>query len=562
MASIMNPAIRKTIQILLFTKYIEKLGLKEPKIPDLKFWTEFQLPPMPDVSALLEDVEKQANANPQDLFTPEYIKAAEGYNADMKAAKEKLDKAIADADEIKKKAKSEKDAEKAAKLKGEYEKAIETARDEYKKTKEKSWKEHKLDTIQKFKKLNKEQKRAAKKAANGETKSKKDTAKAAMNKMMQSAIYKQYEQYINKELEIVQRKVRELEKFYDDCKTIFVETPKKIKAYFVDEDGMGKQMIDEECDKIDRCWENLCEACKELSVDITTMVGKIPNPDVIVVGTAAGVPNPAHKIMVFMENVKKIATDIKKVLMYVKEMKSIAEALGFSMESIQAFLGMVKIIEALSGDYKKQFKNSVKQMQKKTKWVVETVKEVEDDDDDDENEPDDDPEYKTRKAGYKYADLDVDYENLTITIKGYRCYCTRNRKTGNKKKEFRNQAYTKGGGDHVDNKGKRYYWIPAEEMDLMFALGGSNTSEIDDGEYYEMVFDEKTGIASPRKITDANKIRNLRNANSSLYGSASYDYDNGTTTLVLADGRIVTIDYLANEGDKIKLNDGTYVQVV
>lgn len=573
MASIMNPALRKTIQILLFTKYLQKLGLKKPIIPDLKFWTEFQIPPMPDISALLADVENQASANPEDIYTPEYIAAANQYNQKVQEEREKRDAVKQEAEEAIKNARKLDDAAERADIAIRANQRIDEANEEYKEAKAHWWEAFELDTIQKYKKLTKAQKKEARKAAKGETESKKESAKEAMKKLMQSAIAKQYKEYVEKQLAVIDRKVRELKQLYEDCKTIFVETPKAIKRYFTDSDGLGKQMVDEECDKIDRCWENLCEACKELSVDITTMVGKIPNPDVIVVGTAAGVPNPGHKIMVFMENVKKIATDIKKVLMYIKEMKSIAEALGFNMETIEAFMGMVKIVEALTGDYKKQFKNSVKQMQRKTKWIAETLEEVEEEDDDDQSD-DDEPEYKTRKAGYKYADLDVDYENLTITVKGYRCYCTRKRTywekkykdaDGNWKKRHKKafqKEYKKGEGDHVDNKGKRYYWIPAEEMDLMFALGGSKLSEIDDGEYYEMVFDEKTGIASPRKITDANKIRDLRKANSSIYGSASYDYEKNTTTLVLADGRIVTIDYIASEGDKIKLNDGTFVQVI
>ena len=560
MASIMNPALRKTIQILLFTKYLQKLGLKEPEIPDLKFWKEFQIPPMPDISALLADVENQASANPEDIYTPEYIAAANQYNQKVQEEREKRDAVKQEAEEAIKNARKLDDAAERADIAIRANQRIDEANEEYKEAKAHWWEAFELDTIQKYKKLTKAQKKEARKAAKGETESKKESAKEAMKKLMQSAIAKQYKEYVEKQLAVIDRKVRELEQFYEDCKTIFVETPKTIKRYFTDSDGLGKQMVDEECDKIDRCWENLCEACKELSVDITTMVGKIPNPDVIVVGTAAGVPNPGHKIMVFMENVKKIATDIKKVLMYIKEMKSIAEALGFNMETIEAFMGMVKIVEALTGDYKKQFKNSVKQMQRKTKWIAEINDLVEEPDDDEETDDDgEEPEHKTRRIGYKYAELDVDYENLTIAIKGYRCYCTR-KESSKEKKKWYGKSYEKKGGDHVDNKGKKYYWIPAEEMDAMFMLGSSNTNETDDGEYWEITGYDENGKPRIEKITNTNKINKLRN--STLYGAASYNYDKNTTTLVLADGRIVTIDYLASEGDKIKLNDGTFVQVV
>ncbi len=578
MAEIMNKALRRGVQIMLFTKYLKKYMPQEPNIPDLKFWTEFQMPPMPDLSALLEDIKKQVAVNPQDIYTEEYLKAADGYNKKMEEERAKRDKARKEAQDAIDNAKNTKDIIKQQMQIAEAMQKMDEADEEYKDAKENWWNAFELDTIQKYKKLTKEQRKAAKKAADDETKAKKMDARAAMNQLMQSAIMRQYKNYVQKELAIVQRKAEELIKFYEDMKTLFTETPKMIRSYFLDEDGEGKKMVDRECDKIDRCWENLCEACKELSVDITTMVGKIPNPDVIVVGTAAGVPNPGHKIMVFMENVKKIATDIKKVLMYIKEMKSIAENLGFSMETIEAFLGMIKIIEALTGDYKKQFRNSVKQMQKKTKWIVETIEPVEDkeekEDDDDVVENDDkEPEYKTRKAGYKYADLDVDYENLTISVKGYKCYCTRasgwedNYKKGNgwkkrHKKAFRNSTYRKGGGDHTDNKGKYYYYIPADEMDRMFMLGSSSLDDviIDNNNYYRIDGYDVNGNPILVKMTN-NEIYEF-NKGGALYSSASYDYENNTTKLVLADGRIVTIDYLASEGDRIKLNDGTYVQVI
>lgn len=541
MASIMNEGLRKTIRVLLFTKYLKKLGLKDPKIPDLKFWKEFQLPPMPDTSALLAEVNKQVATNPNDLYTQEYLDAVNGYNAFMAKEKEKLDAIVEEQREIKANAKDITDIFKQIETIDKANEAILDAKESYNDAKKDAWKNFELDTIQKYKKIPKDKKSKAKKSADGETKSKKEKAKSAASAIMQSAIAKQYEQYVKKELEIVKRKLREVEKFYEDCKTIFVETPKKIKRYFNDDDGLGKQMVDEECNKIDRCWENLCESCKELSVDITTMTAKIPNPDVIVVGTAAGMPNPGHKIMVFMENVKKVATDIKKILMYVKEMKSIAEGLGFSMETIAAFAGMIKVIEALTGDFDKQFKNSVKQLQRKTKWIAEIEETLDDDDDENENEPDDDPEHKTRKAGYKYAELNVDWENHTVEVLGYKCYCTRKAKSG--KKAWLNTSYVKKGGDHVDNKGKKYYWISAQEMNDIFAQGDFNSKEWEEDEQY--LYDE-----------NGNKIKDT------MYAGASYNYDNNTTQLILADGRIVTIDYLASAGDKIKLNDGTFIEVV
>lgn len=574
MASIMNEGLRKTIRVLLFTKYIEKLGLKEPKIPDLKFWQNFQLPPMPDVSALVTEANRQlTSANPNDIYTREYLDAVDGYNSLVSKEKEKLDAIVKEQEEIKKRSKNKVAEQKdgiALDLFAEVEvmnnadEAIATAREAYNDAKKEAWQNFELDTIQKYKRVPKEKKKSAKKSADGETNSKKQKSKSVMAAAMQTAIAKQYERYVKKQLMVVKRKVRELEKFYEDCKTIFVETPKNIKRYFTDKDGMGKKMVDEECDKIDRCWDNLLESIKELTTDIATMTAKIPNPDVIVVGTATGVPNPFQKIMIFMENVKKVATDIKKIINYVNEMLSIAKALGFNLKNLETFIGIMKVIEALKGDYDKQFRNAVKQLQKKSKWVAEIKDVVEepekDKDGNDVQSDDDDPEHKTRKAGYKYADLDIDWENHTVDILGYRCYCTR--KEGSGKKAWHGKSYKKKGGERIDNKGKRYYYISADEMRKFFvsaAEGNSSWSE-NTMDSEDMYMYDKDGEILNR---DGFPVRNENyGKQDSMYAGATYDYDSNTTRLVLADGRIVTIDYLAEVGDRIKLNDGTFIEVV
>ena len=535
--AIMNKGLRETIKVALIKKYIDDLGIEIPKLPSKP---NFEMPPMPDLSSLISDAAEAANKavndRKDDLFTEEYIKAVDVYNQKMEAAaanynavaeeldrvKEEYDKVGGTAEEVEEFNKklgqmlstiqnrlgSDTDVSSVTydNIIKERRRLLGEAKDKYNDAKKKAREESEIDKVQKFKKLRNTDKEKAADASEKETESKKEKAKSVAMAAMQISIVKQYEAYVRKELEVINRLFTELVELFNDTKDLFVNGTKAIKDYFKEE-GDGGKWVEQECDKIDRIWENMTDLFKELGVDISTMIGKIPNPDVIVAGAASGVPNPGHKIMVFMENFKKVMTDITKIVNYVKEMLALAKAMGFDLSKIQAFAMIMKLIEKLKGDADRQFRNAVKKFRKKTKWIAEINKKDEEDDD----------EYKTKKAGYKYADIEVDYENYEITLLGYKCYCTKN-------KEFI-KGYEKNKGPFTDQKGKRYYYLKEDDI-------------YSENEDYSDEADGET-TASP-----------------------SYDYKNNTTKLQLSDGRIVTIDYLAESGDTIKLNDGTIVNVL
>lgn len=533
--AIMNKGLRETIKVALIKKYIDDLGIEIPKLPSKP---TFEMPPMPDLGSLISDAaaaaDKAVNDRKNDLFTEEYIKAVDVYNQKLEAAAESYKAVVDELDRVKEEydkvgGTAEEIGEFDRKLGQmlstvtsrlgtdtssvtydnlikERRRMLGEAKDKFNDEKKKAREESEIDKVKKFKKLKGTDKEAAAEASEKETESKREKAKSVAMAAMQISIVKQYEAYIRKELEVINRLFTELLELFNDTKDLFVNGTKAIKDYFKEE-GDGGKWVEQECDKIDRIWENMADLFKELGVDISTMIGKIPNPDVVVAGAATGMPNPGHKIMVFMENFKKVMTDITKIVNYVKEMLALAKAMGFDLSKIQAFAMIMKLIEKLRGDADKQFRNAVKKFRKKTKWVAEINKKDEDDDD----------EYKTKKAGYKYADIEVDYENYEITLLGYKCYCTKN-------KEFI-EGYEKNKGPYTDNKGKRYYYLKEDDI-------------YNDEEDYSDEADGET-VATP-----------------------SYDYKNNTTKLQLSDGRIVTIDYLAESGDIIKLNDGTIVNVL
>lgn len=511
---IANAGVRNLIKTALIKKYIDDLGLTIPKLPTKP---KFEMPPMPDLSQLMSDAvnmaQSQLNTDSlRDIYTDEYIKAMNEYNQAVEKAKTLYEEKISSIEEEYDKVMNSDDPKELAKVNlAEFDQRRENAQVEYNNAKREALKKANAKSIVKFKPIKGENLKKVKDASEKEKKSKKDKAKAVMAEAMKISIVKQYDRYVRKELAVVNRLINESVQLYKDTKELFERAIKGIKDYYKP-GGAGDQWVEDQCHQINLIFDNLKDSLTEIGTDLTTMVAKIPIPEDIVTGTAVGVPNPGYKIMVFLENFKKLVTDITKVVNYVKQIIAIAKKMGFDMEKLQAFAAIMKLVEALKGNADKQFRTAVRQFTKRTKWSAEVTK------------MDEDKEFHlTKRAGYKYADAKVDYTNHTIELLGYKCYCTKN-------KEFV-EGYRKNGGSYTDEKGKNYYYL--KEDDVLF------TNE----EYDELDLDELSELGE-------------------TVGAAMYDYDNNTTTLQLSDGRIVTIDYLAESGDYVKLNDGTNVHIL
>lgn len=511
---IANAGVRNLIKTALIKKYIDDLGLTIPKLPTKP---KFEMPPMPDLSQLMSDAvnmaQNQLNTDSlKDIYTDEYIKAMNEYNQAVEKAKTLYEEKISSIEEEYDKVMNSDDPRELAKVNlAEFDQRREDAQVEYNNAKREALKKANAKGIVKFKPIKGENLKKVKDASEKEKKSKKDKEKAVMAEAMKISIVKQYDRYVRKELAVVNRLINESVQLYKDTKELFERAIKGIKDYYKP-GGAGDQWVEDQCHQINLIFDNLKDSLTEIGTDLTTMVAKIPIPEDIVTGTAVGVPNPGYKIMVFLENFKKLVTDITKVVNYVKQIIAIAKKMGFDMEKLQAFAAIMKLVEALKGNADKQFRTAVKQFTKRTKWSAEVQK------------MDDDNEFHlTKRAGYKYADAKVDYTNHTIELLGYKCYCTKN-------KEFV-EGYQKNGGSYTDEKGKNYYYL--KEDDVLF------TNE----DYDELDLDELSELGE-------------------TVGAAMYDYDNNTTTLQLSDGRIVTIDYLAESGDYVKLNDGTNVHIL
>ena len=88
---------RPAIKYILIAKYIESLGLKLPKMPQLP---NFEPPPMPDTQALVEELyklkEQSGKFDGSSLYTDEYNDALKKYGELVTAAREKYEPQILD----------------------------------------------------------------------------------------------------------------------------------------------------------------------------------------------------------------------------------------------------------------------------------------------------------------------------------------------------------------------------------------------------------------------------------------------------------------------------------
>ncbi len=526
---IVTAPMRKAIKVLMVKKYIDQCGIKMPKMPNIP---KFVVPPMPDMHMLEEELEKIKAAvttnNNDSIYTQEYLDARKRYSELIEQAKQKREADLQEITNERKEHENEIDEHYLERL-AEYSAREEAVFAEYNQSVDQARKDTNIDEIPKFKKIDANKKKTANEEAEKETESKKNEAKKEALELLKKLVLEQYKQWLKQESDKLKRLVNEIVQAYEDTVALFKQVKAEAKAYFQD-GGPGDKFVEEECDKIDRIFDNFSEAFKELAVDVTTLVAKIPNPDVIVAGAATGIPNPSQKIMIFMENMKKVLTDIKKIMNYIKEIIAIATAIGFAIKDmIPAFKKLIEAFEKKQQDSEAAFKKGVKAIRKRQKWYAE------------HEHPDEDNENETKLAGYMYADVEVDWVNHEITLKGYKCYCRKAyakkyKEDGVVKKSLWKNGYTKDGGAYTDSTGKRYYYLTEEEL-----VGQTEYDEND-------------------------ILTELANDGESI---SDYDVDLGTfyndetdtTTLNLSDGRTLTIDYLAASGDVIRLDDGTIIRV-
>lgn len=527
---IMKTAIRKTIKGLFIQKYIDSVGIKLPKMPNLP---KFEAPPLPDLSLIEEElakIQESYNSSSNDsIYTNEYISASKLYDELISEALVIYDNKISELDNEIDKLRDENTTYDILQNEIIYENQKSDAKAEYDTSKDEARIKSNIDNVTKFKKIPHQNKKKANAAAKKEIENKKGKANNESVELLKKIILKQYTDYAAKEREKFERFKEETVSAYKDTVELFKQVKTEANNYFK-EGGAGDKYIEEECDKIDRTFDNFKAAFKELSTDISTMAAKIPNPDVIVTGAAAGIPNPAQKIMIFMVDMKKVLSDIQKISNYIKEILSIAELLNFDInENVSAFKNLWSNFKQKQKDMETSFKQAVKNITKRNKWYLK------------HEHPK--TENETKLAGYMYADVDINWETHDIILKGYKCYCKKEYgrtyvENGVVKKSLWVGGYIKNGGDYIDKKGKHYYYLTTDEV--------SQISEYNDSDIIDDIkrdSEESGYILSDSDIT----IDSTETSNS--------------TTLNLADGRTITIDYLATTGDVIKLDDGTIVKV-
>lgn len=519
---LINEQLKKVIRHGFVLKYIERSGITMPKLPQIP---NFEKPPMPDLKMLDEQIARFQQAamnasNNQSLYTDEYIEASNKYNELVKKCAEKYQSQM---DEIEE---SEKDiAHTSAEKIMENTIKRQTARKEYEDGVAKAKTESGLSEVkQKYRRIRKDDKTNAKRAAEKANEAKLANAKSEALEFMKKTVLKAYYDYVLKEMGKLKTFSTDIKRMYDDTVQLFKHVQQKAKEFY--NSDSGKEFVDNECDKVNRAWDDICDSFTELGVDIAAMASKIPNPDVIVAGAATGIPNPSHKITIFMQDFKKVLKDITRIKNNIKVILSIIAFLGVAVQQLGELAKMIEDMKKKEEDADKSFKQAVRSARKRRKWYLEY------------DHPDE--EGHTKLAGFMYADLQVDYNTYDITVKGYKCYCKSRCKHTYKDENGRVRnsewygGYVKNGGDSVDASGKRYYYLTEEQI-------------AKDGEFTDEELDEMLRESGDLSDYDTGTM---------------YDAANNTTTLNLSDGRTVTIDYLASVGDTIKLDDGTVLKVV
>lgn len=519
---LITDSTKKVIKHGLILKYIKRSGLTLPKLPKIP---NFEMPPMPDMKMLDEQINNLKMSMNTDvntsLYTDEYIAASNKYEELVRkcaekyvAERDKLDEEEMDMDNVSPKYIIE-NSKKRVTIQKEYEEGLKKAR-----------KDSGIDEVkQKFKSIKNKDKKNAKKDAEKVNEAKKAKAKSEGLEYLKKTVLKTYYDYVQREVGKIKEFGQEIKDMYDDTLAIYNNVVDKAKEFY--NSDSGKEFVDAECDEINRKWHELTDAFSELSVNISAMVAKIPNPDVIVAGAATGVPNPGHKIVVFMQDFKKVLKNITQIKNSIQKIIAILLTLAATVEQIKGLAEAIAKIKKHEEDADKNFKKAVKAARKRRKWFLEHEK------------PENEEEKKL--AGYMYPDLTVDYNNYDIKVNGYKCYCKKGygrtyTEDGKIKKSKWIGGYEKNGGDHVDASGKRYYYLTEEDV-------------CDEGEY------------------DENDMKEILEADGEALsdydtGGTVYDEESGTTKLNLSDGRTVVIDYLASVGDTIRLDDGTVLKVV
>lgn len=290
-----------------------------------------------------------------------------------------------------------------------------------------------------------------------------------------------------------------------------------VKDYF--SKGGGSDFVNEEVKKVNTWFDELCSILEDISQNVSSIMSMMAISEVIVTGTAAGMPNPASKIVLFMDKIKKISSDLRRAKSRIQDITNVLLNLGVIAANISAMAKMIKQTNDSEKKIKSAFSYAVAEAQKRKDWTCDTY-------DTDENSG-----QRIRKAaGYMVPRVEVDYDEYSINLLGYRCYCTVY--NGN----FIG-GYRYGGGEpdtrYGGSSGQRCYYITAAQMNNM--LSSSSQSEIS-GVY--------SGISGDS--SNASFVVN----------------EDGTTTLKTNDGRIIKIDKEVSSGDTVKLNTGEIISIL
>ncbi len=188
------------------------------------------------------------------------------------------------------------------------------------------------------------------------------TALKAMRKVRRDAIkakqIERYKGFLKIELDYLKREClnmkTSIKNDWDCMMTQYKTAINEITKFFSKEGCGGSEIIDKCCDRINDDAEQIVELCKNITVELTSAISKIPTPYAI--GTC--VDMPVHKILAFFMDLKIIITFLKNLIRLgidiISQLTILAKLIfnGFQslkeiMDTLKKLIGVDKILNMI-----------------------------------------------------------------------------------------------------------------------------------------------------------------------------------------------------------------------
>ena len=189
------------------------------------------------------------------------------------------------------------------------------------------------------------------------------SALKAMRKVRRDAIkakqLEKYKGFLKIELDYLKKEClnmkNDIKYEWDSMMTQYKNAVNEIKKFFTTDGCGGSETIDRCCDRINDDATQIVELCKNITVELTSTIAKIPTPYAI----GACVDMPVHKILAFFMDLKIIITFLKNLIrlgidiisqltILVKIIFNGVQSIKEIMDTLKKLIGVDKILNMIN----------------------------------------------------------------------------------------------------------------------------------------------------------------------------------------------------------------------